>query len=464
MNLPENTNGENSNPQVQNSAPSIPDTISKYTPKLFLLIIIILIILFIFIYFLYQNYFYKLNNNDNNLINTIDNQSLLYFNENQAISFQYPKTLYLVNKNSDGNTTFPVLYFKNPQEQYKQYRLTPYWKSDNFSNENSRYYGILNTTTDSITFSSSINAIKAVEEKEKNSKYYNQKIYKNEINSQPFQINNMETVEYYSVDQSRQDIQDLIFIKDQNFSGRIISVIYKEIISDDKLPTGELNGEIIKQLFNQEQYGQFLSILSSIKTLPIDTNQLELKSSKELGISFLAPKYWGDFVESIDDATAYGQHKIINLSFNIPIIPNAAGIVSIEIKADNPDTAKYGNHLEGLPYLFQYAGQPLKDVCQKNGYLDSAARDIKLNECYLKTLPSGIKAVFLKGEAAPLFEYGYGMLPPEYIKYYPFKGIIFQSKSNEWPGMNIYKTYYKEESEEEAKLFDKIINSLSYST
>ena len=139
MNLPENTNGENSNPQVQNSAPSIPDTISKYTPKLFLLIIIILIILFIFIYFLYQNYFYKLNNNDNNLINTIDNQSLLYFNENQAISFQYPKTLYLVNKNSDGNTTFPVLYFKNPQEQKKQNRLTPYSKSDNFSKENSRY-------------------------------------------------------------------------------------------------------------------------------------------------------------------------------------------------------------------------------------------------------------------------------------------------------------------------------------
>ena len=305
---------------------------------------------------------------------------------------------------------------------------------------------------------------------------YPQYVYQDETGSKPFQINGMEAVRYFAagftdsyVNAYARDkttlveytLEDRVFIKDPNLNERVIYIVYQE--KTNKLPADSksLSGAIIKGLFNQERYQKFQDILTTVSAIPIDVNQLATQSAKQLGVSFQAPKYWGNIVES--NGSAFGSEpriETINLSFKSPLFSwdNPA---RIEFEADNSKTANYV--YEGDPPLYQYSGQSLDTACQKNGYLDSSDfYDIKIIECNLRALPNGLKIVIFKGNFAYKYEYAEGEIPTDKRQTIPFKGAILQTKSTKWPGMSIHFEGTNVNFANTEKLFDKIINSLSY--
>lgn len=386
-----------------------------------------------------------------------------------AISFQYPQTLSLLDRDEDGSKMLPNIFFQNYQYPKEYSRNACPIDCINFSaflrpGNGLPHYDI------------------PLQVEKNNSQFpiydYPQYVYKDETGSKPFQINGMEAVRYYAtgltdsyVNAYARDhatpveytLEDRIFIKDPNLNDRIIYIVYQE--KTDKLPSDSksLSGAIIKGLFNQEKYQKFQDILATVKALPIDTNQFVVQSSKQLGVSFQVPKYWGNLIESTGGA--FGSEprvETINLSFKSPLFSwdNPA---RIEFEADNSKTANYV--YEGSPPLYQYLGQSLDNACQKNGYLDSSGSyDIKITECNLRTLSNGIKVVIFKGSFAYKYEYGEGEIPLEKRQTIPFKSAILQTKSSKWPGMSIHFEGTSANFASTEKLFDKIINSLSYST
>lgn len=466
---------ENKESQIGNLPPTNFDTLKSGNLKLVLSLTGIVILLVIG-FLVYKNYFPKnLNVTENQPTSSVSIVQetakagySLYKDTDTAISFQYPQTLSLLDKDEDGSKMLPNIFFQAYQ----------------YPNGYSRNA----CPVDCINFSAFIrpgNGLPHYDiplQVDKNNPQfpiydYPQYVYQDETGSKPFQINGMETVRYYAtgltdsyVNAYAMDkttpveytLEDRVFIKDSNLSERVIYVVYQE--KTNKLPANaqSLNATTIKGLFNQQKYAEFQDILASVKVLPIDANQFVAQSSKELGVAFQVPKYWGNLVESTGGA--FGSEpriKTINLSFKSPLF-SWDDPSQVKFESDNSQTANYV--YEGLPPLYQYFGQPLDTACQNNAYLDSSGSyDIKITECNLRTLPNGVKVVVFKGNFAYKYEYGEGEIPANKRQPIPFKAAILQTKSSKWPGMSIHFEGINANFASLEKLFDKIIDSLSYS-
>ena len=74
-----------------------------------------------------------------------------------------------------------------------------------------------------------------------------------------------------------------------------------------------------------------------------------------------------------------------------------------------------------------------------------------------------MKVVVFKGNFAYTYEYGDGEIPTDEQQYIPFKGAILQTQTSKWPGMSIHFEGTNTNFASFEKLFDKTIDSLSYS-
>ena len=464
---------ENKEPQLGNLPPTNFDTPKSGNSKLILSLLGVFVVLLIIGVFIYKSYFSKspaiVENQPAPTQETIVKAGhSLYQDADTAISFQFPQTLSLLDRDEGGSKMLPNIFFQSYQY--------PSGYSRNAC------------PVDCINFSAFIRPGNGLphydiplQVEKNNSQFpiydYPQYVYQDESGSKPFQINGMEAVRYYAtgltdsyVNAYARDkatpveytLEDRVFIKDPNLNERVIYIVYQE--KTNKLPANaqSLNATTIKGLFNQQKYAEFQDVLASVKALPIDANQFAEQSSKELGVSFQVPKYWGNLIESTGSAfDSEPRIETINLSFKSPLFSwdNPA---RIEFEADNSKTANYV--YEGSPPLYQYSGQSLDVACQKNAYLDSSGSyDIKITECNLRTLTNGMKVVVFKGNFAYKYEYGEGEIPADKRQFITFKGAILQTKSSKWPGMSIHFEGTNANFASLEKLFDKTIDSLSYS-
>lgn len=456
-------NEENKEPQINNLPPTDFNTPKSGNSKFAISIGSVFIVLLITVFFVYKNYFPQ---------NTSDTAGFsLYKDTDTAIAFQYPQTLSLLDRDEDGNKMLPNIFFQNYQ----------------YSNGYSRDV----CPVDCINFSAFLrpgNGLPSYDiplrVEKNNPKFpiydYPQYVYQDETGSKPFQINGMEAVRYYATGFKDSDsqansigrregevllnyvLEDRVFIKDPNLEGRIIYVVYQE--NTNKLPADaqSLTGAMIKGLFDKEKHKQFENILSSVEVAGANENQFTTRSFKYLGISFHVPKYWGNTVELIGrefDPVLSSPPKVERISLFFK--SSALSLNSqppIQFEADNSKSAKYV--YEGPPAFYQYSGQSLDKACQNNAYLDSSnARDITLSNCNLRTLPNGLRLVVFSGSyTVPFSSMGEEATDQPLL----FKGAILKTKSTKWPGMTIHFEDTGNSFSDKEKLFDKIINSLSY--
>lgn len=255
-------------------------------------------------------------------------------------------------------------------------------------------------------------------------------------------------------------LEDRVYIKDPNLNGRIIYITYEE--KTNKLPSDAklLSGVIIKGLFNSEKHQKFENILTTVRSLPINTDQFASQSSKQLGVSFEVPKYWGNIVESIVPVDLNSTKERFWLSFKSPLVSVVGALSQIEFQVG------VNYPYEGIPAIYQYSGQSLENACQNKAYLvSSGAHDITVFECNLRILPNGFKVVVFKGNYTITREYGNEETISVERRSQPtfFKGAIFRTRSTKWPGMSIHFEGTNVNFTNTEKLFDKVINSLSYS-
>lgn len=469
-------NDENKEPQLNNLPPANFNAPPKYNFKLILSVLGVFVVLLVVGFYVYQKHFSKdgiassgqLTASENTAQETLKAGYSLYKDADTAISFQYPQTLSLLDRDEDGSKMLPNIFFNAYQYPDKHSRnvcpvdcinFSTFLRSENYL----PYYDI---------------PLRVAKKAQQFPIYsYPAYIYQDESGSKTFQINGMEAVRYYAagftdsyVNAYARDkatpveyaLEERVFIKDPNLNGRVVYVVYQE--KTDKLPAGAeaLSGSIIKGLFDQQKHVAFQDILGTVQSLPTNTNQTITQSSKELGVAFDVPKYWGALIESTLSVKGSDPRiEIINLGFKSPLF-SWDDPAQIKFEADNEKTAR--SVYEGLPPLYQYAGQSLDQACQQNGYLDSSGSyEIKMTECNLRTLSNGTKIVVFKGNYAHTYEYSEGVIPADKRQFIPFKGAILQTKSTKWPGMSIHFEGTNTDFISTEKLFDEIINSLSYS-
>lgn len=352
--------------------------------------------------------------------------------------------------------------------------------------------------------------------------------YQDETGSQPFKMNGLEVLRYYAIHPVRDwvgyvqigwSLEDHTFLKDP-FIYRWMQMTYYERVKSLPREPNLLTGKKVKELFDQEKYKAFQSIVSSFKFLPIDTTKWRTYSNKELGISFSYPAYWGyiteqrygtSLVETI--VTQKGTEKIkatlkydmdvsksenlspeareamadeLYFAFLNPLLPRS-GFAQIGFEVHSPKTVTRHIHdysqTVASRSLFQYTGQSLKNACENQGYLNTLLYDVRLTQCDLRSLPNGTGVVIFKGSFSQAYEgsgpsdreidwhdrykfsdYELALILPEERKFTSFVAAILPTKSHRWPGITMYVMGTRSEMEEREALLNQILLSLSYTS
>lgn len=410
----------------------------------------------------------------------------LYRNTDTAISFQYPKGLFLLGKDEDGHTVAPQLSFRPPS----------------YPEDFSRDVCITDCIQVSFTIGQEIvwpPDMSAIRGSDAGSSPKEVQIYQDETGSKPFQINGAEAIRYYEVRwgslyddyyqiQPNQApapgaqlkgyaLRERIYIKDPHFDKRIIRLTYYEP-NKNNLPIGRsseggifftefLNGAKIRQLFNQAQHQAVQDVLASLVVLPIDWDAFAAHSSDEFNISFQAPKYWGSFIGLGDRGR--------QLAFRSPFRED----VETSISFGAVPLTKRDCCGEGAPEFHRYSGESLNDTCQPDAYFNTDSYDVRVEKCQLRTLRSGIKALVIRGVSADKYDlwdeiyqdFQAVEIPPASRQYLRFKSAFLQLKSASKPGLIISFAEDAAHIADEVrnldfdpveKIFDKIIDSLAY--
>jgi len=406
----------------------------------------------------------------------------------QAISFDYPSNLYLYEDRSNverWGETFPTLLFQPPpEEEHFERRICP---------------------VDCIRIGGIRTDIASARLR----------------NAEQLTINGMQASRLYEVDRVQagrtghylgDSLEESIYIQDPYIEDHLILLKYYELRKNLSANPALLKGQAMKALFDPEKYSVFQSIIASFKVLPVDTERLVTSFSSEYGISFQHPAFWGPLIEDI-------QRGKIGFN-NLLVAP--MGLATIRLRVHSPDTA--GVFTGPYPILFQYAGQPLAGACEKDAYLDTLFFEIRINDCSLKILKSGLHVVIVKGSFALIYDdykyegeleyedeliskgefdlegkdlvdflearkayekipseelryryrkippeglrYRYRKIPPDERKFIPFKAALLRTKSSQRPGMTILN-YMRSSSKmlnatQVEDTFDRMVNSLSY--
>lgn len=417
---------------------------------------------------------------------------VIYRDTDTAISFQYPETFFLVDKDKDG------------------YKMAPRLASP-LSSSPAGVARELCETVDCIKFLSEIYT-ETVWPKDMSASFASDVgsspigIYQDETGSKPFRINGAEAVRYYEVSRlnpywplpygvlpatpalsygrragtvytipllNKYILEEHILINDPYFSRRIITLTYRELNKDLPIISGQrflaeaLDGVKILKLFDQERHRSFLDLADSVKILPIDWDAFTAHSSEKFNISFQAPKYWGHFL----DLANHANHA----SFRSPLGP---GLDLVPIFFGVAPPPELNCCMDDKPTFSAYSGQSLDDACRHNAFIDISNYDVRIDECNLRTLPSGIKTLIVKGTFADMYRWyeEYGELqaieiPPTQRQYLRFKAALLQLKSSVQPGLATY--FFEDDTrivddirkldfDSVEKIFDRIINSLSY--
>ncbi len=352
--------------------------------------------------------------------------------------------------------------------------------------------------------------------------------YQDERGSQPFTINGLEAVRYYAIHpagdwagfmQIGWSLEDHTFLKDPSID-RWMEITYYERVKSLPREPNLLTGKKVKELFDQEKYKAFQSIVSSFKFLPTDTTKWRTYSNKELGISFSCPAYWGYITEqrygrrlvetmitqkATEEIKAVFKYEMdvsksetlspearaamadeLYLDFFNPLLPRN-GFAQIGFEAHGPKTVTRHIHdysqAVASRSLFQYIGQSLKNACENQGYLNTLLYDVRLTQCDLRSLPNGTGVVIFQGSFAKAYEgsgpgdrdrgwgdryqfsdYELSLIPPQERKFTSFVAAILPTKSPRWSGITIYAMGTSSEMEEREALFNQIISFLSYTS
>jgi hypothetical protein len=177
--------------------------------------------------------------------------------------------------------------------------------------------------------------------------------------------------------------------------------------------------------------------------------------SDVLGISFQYPREWGNIGEEIVPAwigspsspPAPAQYQVEFLAGGLSPAPN--------LSADNPQTIADPPPVESTtipkcrwpaPWT-SYAGEPLANICQTKSFYSGCvdAAHVKLLSCAYKTSKHGVPYVAYSVEEN---WHGVPTLPADFADPTAYaEGIIFQTKSAEWPGMSIETEWYDDGEE-----------------
>lgn len=478
---------------------------SSGTPKLIVAALGIFVALTLVGFFVYRSYFVQHPGVSGNLPGAsapiVQEQIpktgyVIYRDTDTAISFQYPETFFLVDKDKDG------------------YKMAPRLASP-LSSSPAGVARELCETVDCIKFLNEIYT-ETVWPRDMSASFTSDVgsspigIYQDETGSKPFRINGAEAVRYYEVSRlnpywplpygvlpatpalsyghragtvytipllNKYILEEHILINDPYFSRRIITLTYRELnkdlpmsapdISGQRFLTEALDGVKILKLFDQERHRQFLDTVDSVKVLPIDWDMFITHSSEKFNISFQAPKYWGRFSGWADRASL--------ASFRSPL---GSGLNLVPIFFGVAPPPELNCCIDDKPVFFAYSGQSLDDACRHNAFIDISNYDIRIDECNLRTIPSGIKTLIVKGMFADMYRWyeDYGELqaieiPSAQRQYLRFKAALFQLKSDSKPGMVV--SFFEDDTkivdairglgfDSIEKIFDRIINSLSY--
>ncbi len=478
LRLPSNMEEKNEEQSAENIPLVTPKTRERSKIKLLIYFVCIFIVVLVVSFFILKEYFPKQTNllNNHKTVSVVKRAQEVtpkpgyfsYKDTSAAIRFQYPKTLSIIDTKRNGEKMLPKIFFQTyqyPKGYTRNYPSCPVnciSFSAFFSPGNATpYYDI------------------PLQVERNNPKFpiydYPQYIYKDETGSRPFKINGMKAVVYYSVGLTESYVnarvsdntipveyilEERVFINDPNLKGRVIYILYQQ--HTNKLPgnADSLSATIIKGLFNKQNYKEFQDILASVKTLPVDTNQFIVQKPKELGISFKSPKYWGYLKPPFEDFLSFNS-LFFNSSFSLN------DPVQIEFKLNSPSAPHYR---DGFSYLYQYSGQPLDSACKKSAYLSQSPEfDIKIQKCNTRILKSGMKVVVFKGVISYTINTdGETTIPVNERKFNPFEGAIFPVKiqkginNNLKQGMTIHFDGTNANFISREKLFNKIVNSLSY--